>query len=414
MVNIHKQLTGFAIICDEEGFIREILRDDLQFLTPNIINTLFINLMEPGSRKKAMDFFIEVKNQGSTLNYELDIYTQQQVKSLSFLGSYVEGKILIIGASNEDDAAEFTNYLQEINNEQANLIRQLTKEKLQAEKDLEKSHDVSLEDLSRLNNELINLQRELSKKNAELERLNEMKNRFLGMAAHDLRSPLAIIQSYTEFLEHKNADILPKKQMKFLENIRSTTQFMLSLIEELLDVSKIESGKLELNTHAFDLAELIQKNTELNRGLADKKGIQLNLHCSDEHIMIQADQHKIEQVFNNLLSNAIKFSYPNHKIDLKMQRQKNRVRVSVRDYGKGISKDQKETIFQPFNQVSEMGTEGEKGTGLGLAIAKRIIEGHHGHIWVESEPGKGSVFNFTLPAEKQAETFPNNIKQERK
>jgi len=397
---------GFAISCDENGIIKETLRDDFGIITDLEKEKLFVTLIARDNRSKAMRFLADIQAENAALDYQMNIKTEHGLRTFSFIGLFINNNFLIIGAGNNQEAIDFTDYLQEVNNEQANMIRKLVKEKSQLQK--QQDSELSLDDLSELNNELINLQRELSKKNAELYRLNEMKNRFLGMAAHDLRSPLAIIYSYSQFLADKTSDILPEKYQQFLSMIYSTSQFMLGLIEDLLDVSKIESGKMELNKETFDLIGLARRNIDLNQVLAEKKNIKLHFDFNFGKINVEADKHKLEQVFNNLINNAIKFSFSGSSVFIKITLEGEKVHVAVQDQGKGIPEDKQQALFQPFQTKSLPGTEGEKGTGLGLAIVKRIIEEHTGKIWVESELKKGSVFYFTLPYQSAEEGKRND------
>lgn len=388
---------GFAISCDENGIIKETLRDDFGIIPNQEDRKLFVSLIDRENRSKAMRFLADIQAENAAFDYQMNIMTEQGLQTFSFIGLLINNNFLIIGAGNNQEAIDFTDYLQEVNNEQANMIRQLVKEKSQLEKQKRQDSELSLDDLSELNNELINLQRELSKKNAELSQLNEMKNRFIGMAAHDLRSPLSIIYSYSQILADKTSDILPDKYQQFISTIYSTSQFMLGLIEDLLDVSKIESGKMELNKETFDLIDLARRNIELNQVLAEKKNIELHFDFNPGKINVEADRHKLEQVFNNLINNAIKFSFTKSSIYIKINLEGEKVQVAIKDKGKGIPEDKQKTLFKPFQSGSEFGTEGEKGTGLGLAIVKRIVEEHGGQIWVESELEKGSEFYFTLP-----------------
>ena len=404
MSNNNQVIHGFAIFCDENGIIKETLKDDFGIIPKQEDGKLFVTLVDRENRSKAMRFLADIQAENAAFDYQMNIMTGKQPHTFSFIGLFINNNFLIIGAGNHQEAIDFTDYLQEVNNEQANMIRKLVKEKSQLQNQKLQDKDLSLNDLSELNNELINLQRELSTKNAELSRLNEMKNRFLGMAAHDLRSPLAIIQSYSQLLIEKTSGMLPDKYQKFLDTIFSTSQFMLGLIEDLLDVSKIESGKMELNKERFDLIKLIQKNIELNQTLAEKKNIYLHLECNPGKVYVEADWHKLEQVFNNLINNAIKFSFAGSTVAIKVNFKIQKILIKIQDSGKGIPEDKQETLFQPFQSGSDQGTEGEKGTGLGLAIVKRIIEEHNGEIWVESELKKGSKFYFTLPYESAEET----------
>jgi signal transduction histidine kinase len=253
------------------------------------------------------------------------------------------------------------------------------------------------DELSRLNNESANLQRELAKKNAELERLNALKDRFLGMAAHDLRTPLSIMLGFSEFLLEDLAVLLDGQHLEFLSVIRSSSRFMLRLVNGLLDVATIESGRLELDLQPTDLAALVERNVALNGVLAEAKEIGLSFHHDGRVPPMALDGPRIEQVLNNLLSNAVKYSYPGSSVEVRLIRRADQALISVVDRGQGISPDQVDDLFQWFARSRVKGTAGESGTGLGLAIAQRIVEGHGGDIWVDSELGKGSTFYVSLP-----------------
>lgn len=247
------------------------------------------------------------------------------------------------------------------------------------------------------NHELNLLGRELQKKNAELVKLNDLKNQFLGMAAHDLRNPISIILNYSEFLLDEAVDSLKEEQIQFLGVIRKSSEFMLGLLNDLLDIAKIESGKLDLALERTDLAALIKTNVALNQVIAQKKSIQLVFQDYEQIPEVQADKEKIHQVLNNLISNAIKFSPAQTVIHIDVFRTGENVTVSVTDQGPGIPAEDGKKLFHPFSKTSVKSTGGEKTTGLGLAIVKKIVNGHRGNIWVESSLGKGSTFSFSLP-----------------
>ena len=172
---------------------------------------------------------------------------------------------------------------------------------------------------------------------------------------------------------------------------------MLSLVEDLLDVSKIESGNLNLKIKSIDIIPFIQEIIKLNNILAKKKNIQINLKSEISSLMVLIDFHKIRQVINNLLTNAVKFSHPNSEITLSVNLENEFVIISIKDSGTGILGTDLQEIFAPFNKAASRGTAGEKSTGLGLSICKKIVEGHNGNIRVESEINKGSTFSFSLP-----------------
>jgi signal transduction histidine kinase len=238
--------------------------------------------------------------------------------------------------------------------------------------------------------------KELEEKNRILNEINEQKNRLLGIAAHDLRNPLAVIYTYCDFLL-ENPDSLNFGQLEIISDMFESSKFMSSLINNLLDISKIEAGKLELDLDLLDIVSVIKHNISMNRVLAEKKNIMIKFSCFITSKEVLIDRIKIEQVLNNLISNAIKFSYPDSVIEIGIKPQDTWILLSVKDNGQGIPNHEIEKMFKPFETTSVKSTAGEKSTGLGLAIAKKIVEGHQGKIWVESEVNKGTAFYVKLP-----------------
>ncbi len=248
-----------------------------------------------------------------------------------------------------------------------------------------------------LNNELNNLTRELQKKNIQLDQLNKVKNQFLGMAAHDLRNPIGTILMFTEFVLEEHSDCISEECMQMMEIIHNSSRFMLNLLDELLDVVKIEAGKLELKPEKINIDTFVSKNIAINAMIATKKQIRIVKNVIDELPDIEADPGKLEQVLNNLITNAIKFSPAETTITVSAFCTGNEIIFSVADQGQGIPKAEMDLLFKPFAKLSPKGTAGEKSTGLGLTIVKRIIIGHSGRIWVDSTVGKGTTFYFSLP-----------------
>jgi len=239
---------------------------------------------------------------------------------------------------------------------------------------------------------------EIKRKNAQLVELNKEKNQLLGMAAHDLRNPLSIVNTASAFLLDDASRLLPEaKRAEFLRRINSGSKFMLNLIDDLLDVTKIEAGRLDLELKDGDLCGLIEENLALNRMLANKKNIRLDFAPESGLPPLRFDRGKVEQVLNNLVSNALKFSASGTVVTVRASRVDGNVVVSVRDQGQGIPVEELDKLFKPFGKTSVRGTAGEKSTGLGLAICRKIVEGHGGRIWAESELSRGSVFSFSLP-----------------
>ena len=232
---------------------------------------------------------------------------------------------------------------------------------------------------------------------AQLSSANTAKNRLLGMVAHDLRGPLASIRGLTDFLADGSLGPITPDQVDIVKMIQDTSQSLLTMVNEYLDVSVIESGELKITPEDRPIADLLTRSVYLNNINAAKKGshIELNEEANDAVLHIDAD--KIRQVVDNLLSNAIKFSPPNSTIQVRMERAPAHYSVLVSDQGPGIPEGERHKLFKDFGQTSVKPTAGEKSTGLGLAICKRIMESHGGSIAAESVPAGGSVFKITFP-----------------
>ncbi len=228
----------------------------------------------------------------------------------------------------------------------------------------------------------------------ELRELNELKNRFLGMAAHDLRNPLTAIRGFSQILLEMNLD--EAKQREFLKSIHRSSDDMLRLVNDLLDVAVIESGKLDLRLRDADLSELTLGRIKLVAPMAEQKRIGITAAVPDrEHAVLDPD--RFAQVIDNLLTNAIKFSPPGSGIHVAMSETADAVILAVRDSGPGIAEEDREKLFGTFQKLAARPTGGEKSTGLGLAIVKKIVDAHRGSIEVVNVPGGGAQFSVRLP-----------------
>lgn len=240
--------------------------------------------------------------------------------------------------------------------------------------------------------------RELAERNDELQRAIETQNRFIGMAAHDMRNPLSVTLGYSQLLLDGVLGPLSATQPKVVTSIVKATESLLQLVNELLEISEIESGNLRLELVDTDLPALVRHAVEMNGFLAKNKGIRITAEL-DSISPMRLDPGKIDQVLNNLLSNAAKFSHSGTEITVGLKRRDDGgVLLTVRDQGQGIPPEEQANLFIPFQRTSVRGTAGEKSTGLGLAIVKRIVEGHGATISVQSEPGNGSCFSVLFPA----------------
>jgi len=231
----------------------------------------------------------------------------------------------------------------------------------------------------------------------KLEELNEIKNKFLGMAAHDLRNPLGVIMGFSQLLKMDYDNFTKEEILEIIDDISSASNTALNLVNDFLDVSKIESGTFEIHLQIVDFKSFIEQIVKKNSFYAKKKNIEIELKYSDEIPNIMIDSERLAQVFNNLITNSIKFSYRNSKISINVYLTNDSLNIDIIDYGIGMEQNEVEGIFNGFFGKGKPGTEGEKSTGLGLAISKKIVDSHNGKILVQSEKGKGSKFTVVLP-----------------
>jgi two-component system, OmpR family, sensor kinase len=252
--------------------------------------------------------------------------------------------------------------------------------------------------LSALNSGLANAQRDLARRNAELNGAIREKNQLLGMAAHDLRNPLGVIVGIVDLLGEELAASLSQENRELFSRVASSAAYMVELIDDMLDYSKIEAGRLDLRLHPVDVAEPIRQNLDFNSILANKKGIKLRFNSAAGSLPpLNLDSMRFQQVLNNLISNALKFSHSGSTTTVTLTGGAAEAMIAIADQGQGIAAGELGQLFQAFSLTSTRSTAHEKSTGLGLAIMRRIVEAHGGHIRVESELGRGSTFYVSLP-----------------
>lgn len=386
---------GLLLKCDLEGIVKEVCYNHIHPGINTITNRLFAELLTAGSIRKGLDFLIDIGKNSASFGWELLLKAEYSQEPLYFGGALLNDMILIFGSYSKIDFTRFMANLMMLNSEQINQIRLLEKELRSGKSNAPTDTDL-LNEMSRLNNELVGMQRQLSKKNLELDELNQQKNRFLGMAAHDLRSPLGQIMNFAEILLEESGG-LSADQLKYLTIIYDLSSSMLRLVSDLLDVTSIEQGKIVLNTTRFDCIRLLEQTVALNKVFAEKKSIQLTLQSELANCEIQGDSGKITQVVNNLLSNAVKFSFPGTVVKVSIKARDENLIIAVTDQGQGIKPEELPKLFQPFNRTATKSTAGEPSTGLGLFIVKKIMEAHGGTVEVSSTTGKGSSFTLKLP-----------------
>lgn len=269
------------------------------------------------------------------------------------------------------------------------MIRDVTDRKL-AEEQI-KHLNSSLEQRSL---ELAAMNSELEIRNREVEKANRLKSNFLATMSHELRTPLNTIVGFVELLARRTGGPLTEKQERFVGNIKESSRHLLALINDILDISKIEAECLDLHFESFSLTIAADEVLSNLIPLAAAKDIEFTTDVSPD-LTVHADRVRVKQMLYNLLSNAVKFTPTGGSIRLAAVSEGDGVRISVIDTGIGIPREEHEAIFEKFHcRVEQHASE---GTGLGLAITKLLVEQHGGRIWLESEPGKGSQFHFSLP-----------------
>ena len=239
--------------------------------------------------------------------------------------------------------------------------------------------------------------REIEDKSRQIEAANRHKSEFLANMSHELRTPLNAIIGFSEVLGERMFGELNEKQAEYTEDILSSGRHLLSLINEILDLSKVEAGRMELEVATFDLPLAIDNARTFVRERATKHGINLDVTVDERLGDFVGDERKIKQILLNLLSNAVKFTPEGGRIGISARQADGSVEISVSDTGIGIAPEDQPKIFEEFRQVGADHAHKREGTGLGLTLAKKFVELHGGRIWVESETGKGSTFSFTLP-----------------
>jgi signal transduction histidine kinase len=238
--------------------------------------------------------------------------------------------------------------------------------------------------------------KELAQANKELVRLNKMKSDFVSAVSHELRTPLTSIKGYAAILSAGRLGDVTPVQAEKLTKISSHSDELVKLVNDLLDIARIESGKIGMSIKHASLTEIIKSIADLFYPQTDEKNINLNLEIPEDPVMVWMDPSQISRVFINLIGNAMKFTPEKGCITIRVKQGDDYINAEVSDSGIGISHDDIPRLFDEFYRVDNAINAEKKGTGLGLPLVKKIIEAHKGTIWVTSEVGKGTTFHFTL------------------
>jgi len=272
--------------------------------------------------------------------------------------------------------------------------------------------DAQNEELQSQAEELMTQQQELIKKTAEVERANQLKSEFLASMSHELRTPLNVIIGFSQLMRDEVSGKVNDEQRQCLDDILAGGQHLLNLINDILDLSKVEAGKMEFKLESLNLADVINDAAQTIKLMLDDKGHKLRVSVEEGLPQVRADRGRLKQVFLNLLSNATKFTLPGGKLGIEVSRQGNWCQISVVDNSIGIKEEDREKIFEVFTQAEALPDGNKRGTGLGLALTRQFVEVMGGRIWVESEYGKGSRFTFTLPMAGEDEPYLEEKREE--
>ena len=263
------------------------------------------------------------------------------------------------------------------------------------------SHPVEVpnrDELGALAANLNRMSQELGQLYGQLETANRHKSQFLASMSHELRTPLNAIIGFSQVLQEQPFGELNARQQRYVQHIGGSGRHLLALINDILDLSKVEAGRMELELGSVSLCEVLENGVTMLRDRAIRRGIELNLEVDPGIACVEADERKVKQIVFNLLSNAVKFTPDGGHVDVVLHAGVGEpVQISVRDTGPGIAPEDHERIFEEFVQVGRRATTPPEGTGLGLSLVKKFVELHDGRIWVDSQPGAGSTFTFTLP-----------------
>jgi signal transduction histidine kinase len=240
---------------------------------------------------------------------------------------------------------------------------------------------------------------ELRRLYGELEAASRHKSEFLATMSHELRTPLNAIIGFSEVLHEEMFGEINQRQREYLRDVLEAARHLLALINDVLDLSKVEAGRMELDLSGVSLAETLRSGVTMHAERASRGGVALGLALDDGELQVEADERKLRQVVFNLLSNAIRFTPEGGRVDVRARLVGDAAEVTVFDTGPGVAAEERELIFDEFRQGRVARSD---GTGLGLPIARRFIELHGGRLWVESGPGEGSTFTFTLPIRQPA------------
>lgn len=355
----------------------------------------FIDVLDAGSHDKALRLLADLAAGQYVTDRELVVAASDAAPAavLTWIGWPQDEDVLLVGATSTVEAMSVYEELLQVNNEQANLLRAAAAGRARARR---RDESDAVQELMALNNELATVERQLAKQNVTLERVNEDKDRLLGMVAHDLRNPLTAVIGLAHALSTGRAGEVDDGARHVAERIAVVAGHMGRMVDDLVDLAAVESGRVRLDLEHVAVDALLREAVELSSFAAADKDIELEVEAPAD-VVVHADRSKAQQIVQNLVDNAVKYSHRGTTVAVVARVVGSDVVVTVTDEGQGIPAEELSELFQPFATTSVRTTGGERSTGLGLAIVRRLVEAHGGSVEVDSEVGVGSVFRVRLP-----------------
>jgi signal transduction histidine kinase len=391
---IKKEIPSIALLCSREGLVTQVLHAGLGLAEP-LPGAHFSTILKPGSIDKGRKFLKAIQAKRGVDGWQMDVVAKGGVYRLYFAGALEGNQLAIVGVPTPIPVA-ITSFLRELlagrnNGEVAEIaVRALLEERGEQERDL------NYRQLTRLNNELVSEQRDLINKNLDLARRLEANAGVLRAATHDLRQPVGAILAYSELLIEEALDSMGAESMEFVHAIHSSTEFMVRLLNDVVDFSSDEAG-IERCVEPASLIQIIRQSLLLSGPLAECRQSKIVLRHKGAVPTVQADAPKLAKVFSSLIEYALRHSQTSAEIEVQVALKHKTALVSVRAAGPGVPIDEIQDVFTPFQKSHTPFSTAEPGTGLGLAIAKRVVESHGGRIEMVGD-GTSAAFYVSLPS----------------
>ncbi len=394
---MQKNNPEIAACCETDGTVTEVLRNNLRLENSLAAGQSLAGIAGANSRPKMVGFIRKVVDSGAALDWELEVASQRGILSLFFSGCRTNSGIVIIGCAKSRSAKEVEFELMQLAGKERDRVCGRRAKPRSWTLSRTRQAASSGQELTRSNTELPSAEQQVVQKTLDLEEQKIETFRNLGMVVHALRNPANGILAAAEYLIEDSSSGVGEEGRPLLESVIRSSQYMLQIIDEILDFSASECGKLKINLRPTDLVSLVEHDLFLNTTQLQFKKLQLNKSWEQPAIIVNLDAVKITQAIDSLIHNAIKFSPNGGRIDIRLATNQEIVTLSVRDEGPGLSAGAVDTIFEPFRSSLNGSPSMKGGAGLGLAVSKRIIEAHGGEISVKNELGTGSTFLLTLP-----------------